>query len=89
MTDDPKRSARIAKLDELTDLVIDDMLDAARAKRLTSADRKLMLDFLRQNGLELNPNATTRELGNLLTSPPQRFDDGDADVLPFRNTANG
>lgn len=76
-----KQKERIAKLDELTDFILDDLLKIAKDGTLSSADRKLILDFLRQSGLNLDPNSIPEKIGDMLTS---RVTFDDSDVLPLR-----
>lgn len=70
---------RVDKLDQLADFIIDDLLKVAREGNLTSADRKIILDFLRQNGLNLDPNSIPDDVKALLTSKVS-FDGDDNDA---------
>lgn len=76
MADDAKLKDRLAKVDVLTDLILDDLVTVARSGAMSSADRKLILDFLRAQGLNLDPNAAPAELRDMITSKVS-FDDSD------------
>lgn len=78
-----KQKERLDKLDRLADLIIDDLVKIAESGELSSADRKLILDFLRQNGLNLDPTSIPQAIGDMLTSRV-KFDAPDDDVLPIR-----
>jgi hypothetical protein len=79
--DETKKRQRIEKLDELADLIIDNLLDIVRSGLITAADRKTILDFLRHNGLNLDPNSVPDDVKGLLTS---RISFDDADEAPIR-----
>lgn len=63
-----KKKARVKKLDELTDLILEDLLMLARNNAMTASDRKLILDFLTRNGLDLDPRSIPDDVKALLTS---------------------
>lgn len=74
--EEAKKLERVKKLDELTDLILDDLIAQAKNKALTSSDRKLILDFLVKNGLDLDPHSIPQDVRGLLTSRVS-FDDAD------------
>ena len=83
-TDEQKKRERVAKLDELTDLILDDLITQARSKSLTSADRKTILDFLAKNGLDLDPRSLPDDVKGFLTSNVSFDGADDENVLPIR-----
>lgn len=78
-----KKRDRVAKLDRLTDLIIDNLLTVVESGSITAADRKTILDFLKHNGLDLDPRSLPDDVKGFLTSNVS-FDGADDDVIPIR-----
>jgi hypothetical protein len=51
-----KTKEQIAKLEQLQDLILDDMIDAVKNNRATATDRATIIRLLQSNGWDLDPS---------------------------------
>lgn len=73
--DDAKKQEQVRKFEELQDLILDDLLEAARNKELSATDRATILRFLEHNGWTVDPSKIPTTLRDMLTKRV-RFDEG-------------
>jgi Fe-S-cluster formation regulator IscX/YfhJ len=70
-----KTKEQIAKLEQLQDLILDDMIDAVKNNRATATDRATIIRLLQSNGWDLDPSKLgDGDLKSKLTSK-KRFDE--------------
>jgi len=79
MSPEAKRNAQIEKADLLKDLLLDDLVNQARAGNLSSADRVLIYRMLRENGWDLDPSKLPKSAKEMLTRQVKFDDDLDGE----------
>lgn len=85
------KQSQINRVERLQDLWLQHMEDMLNNGSITSTDMATLYRFFAQNGWTVDPTKLPKGLSGILTKnvDPKRFEEDDADVIPFPREARG